>query len=131
MTKRLFSGKMAHMRQSKLFTKTRKEARQTKCPKMRSSLSVEVLFTKKWQGFTSYLPLGLRVLKKIENIIREEMNAIGGQEVLMSSLQPKKIGKKPDAGMMRWMDNWFKVRDYFGREVGILVLRTKNRLQTF
>lgn len=40
-------------------------------------------------GIYSYLPLGLRVLRKIENIVREEMNAIGGQEVLMPILHPK------------------------------------------
>ncbi|MCX6731371.1 MAG: His/Gly/Thr/Pro-type tRNA ligase C-terminal domain-containing protein, partial [Candidatus Parcubacteria bacterium] len=41
-------------------------------------------------GVYSFLPLGLRVLKKIENIIREEMNAIGGQELLMAGLHDKK-----------------------------------------
>lgn len=40
-------------------------------------------------GVYTMLPLGLRVMKKIENIIREEMNAIGGQEILMPALQPK------------------------------------------
>ncbi len=40
-------------------------------------------------GVYSYLPLGLRVLTRIENIVREEMNAIGGQEILMPILHPK------------------------------------------
>src|ERR1700722_4990294 len=40
-------------------------------------------------GVYSYLPLGLRVLKKIEQIVREEMNAIGGQEIMMPILHPK------------------------------------------
>jgi prolyl-tRNA synthetase len=39
-------------------------------------------------GVYSYLPLGLRVLKRIENIIREEMNAAGGQELFLPVLQP-------------------------------------------
>ncbi len=40
-------------------------------------------------GVYSWLPLGLRVLRKVENIIREEMNALGAQEILMTALQPK------------------------------------------
>ena len=40
-------------------------------------------------GVYTYLPLGLRVLKKIQNIIREEIDAVGGQEVLMPALSPK------------------------------------------
>jgi len=40
-------------------------------------------------GVYSWLPLGLRVLRKVEAIIREEMNALGGQEVLLTALQPK------------------------------------------
>lgn len=44
-------------------------------------------------GVYSYLPFGLRVLNKISNIVREEMNAIGGQEVLMPILHPAEIWK--------------------------------------
>lgn len=40
-------------------------------------------------GVYTYTPMGLRVLRKIENIIREEMNAVGGQEILMPALHPK------------------------------------------
>lgn len=40
-------------------------------------------------GIYSFLPLGLRTLGKIENIIREEINNIGGQEILMNGLTPK------------------------------------------
>jgi prolyl-tRNA synthetase len=42
-------------------------------------------------GIYSILPLGLRVLKKVEQIIREEMNAIGGQEVFLPSIQPAEL----------------------------------------
>jgi prolyl-tRNA synthetase len=49
-------------------------------------------------GIYTYLPLGWRVFKKIEQIIREEMNAIGGQELLMPALQPKELWEKSD----RW-----------------------------
>ncbi|MBI3315197.1 MAG: proline--tRNA ligase [Candidatus Omnitrophica bacterium] len=45
-------------------------------------------------GVYSYLPLGTRVLRKVENIIREEMDAIGCHELLMPSLQPVEIWQK-------------------------------------
>ncbi len=45
-------------------------------------------------GVYSYLPLGLRVLNKIENIIREEMNEIGGQEIQMATLHPSENWKQ-------------------------------------
>jgi prolyl-tRNA synthetase len=45
-------------------------------------------------GIYSTLPLGLRVLRKVEQIIREEMNAIGGQEVFLPSIQPAEVGQE-------------------------------------
>lgn len=77
------------MRQSQLFTKTLKEA-----PKDEVSLNAQLLIRacfidKLMAGVYTYLPLGLRVLNKIKNIVREEMNAIGGQEILMPALTPK------------------------------------------
>ena len=42
-------------------------------------------------GLYTWLPLGLRVLKKVETIVREEMNAIGAQEVLMPCIQPSEL----------------------------------------
>lgn len=77
------------MKQSQLFTKTRKEA-----PKDEVSINAKLLIRagfvdKLMAGTYTILPLGLLVMKKIENIIREEMNAIGGQEIFMPSLQPK------------------------------------------
>ena len=77
------------MKQSQLFTKTQKDA-----PKDETSVNAKLLIRagfvdKLMAGVYTLLPLGLRVMKKIENIIREEMNAIGGQEVFMPSLHPK------------------------------------------
>ncbi len=68
-------------------------------------------------GVYTYLPLGLRTLKKIENIIREEMNKAGGQEILMPALQPKENWIKTG----RWdsMDDLYKVKDTSGREFAI------------
>ncbi len=45
-------------------------------------------------GVYSYLPLGWRAFRKIENIIREEMDAAGGQELMMPSLQPMELWEK-------------------------------------
>jgi len=77
------------MRQSLLFTKTRREV-----PKDEESINAQLLIRagfvdKVMAGVYTFLPLGLKVFKKIENIIREEMISIGGQEILMPSLQPK------------------------------------------
>jgi prolyl-tRNA synthetase len=72
---------------------------------------------KEMAGVYSYLPLGLRVLRKIENIIREEMNKVGGQEVLLSSFQPKDNWEK--TGRWTAMDDLYKVSDSSGREVAL------------
>lgn len=62
-------------------------------------------------GIYSILPLGLRVLRKVEQIIREEMNQIGGQEVFLPSIQPAEL----------WMES--KRWDFYGKEL----LRIKDR----
>ncbi|TSC71227.1 MAG: prolyl-tRNA synthetase [Parcubacteria group bacterium Gr01-1014_70] len=67
----------------------------------------------------TYLPLGLRVLHKIETIIREEMNTIGGQELLMTTLQDPEIWKKSGRWDDAMVDNWFKSALVAGGEVGI------------
>ncbi len=65
-------------------------------------------------GVYSYLPLALRSLRKIENIIREEMDAAGGQELMMPALQPMELwehtGRKAAFG-----DNLFSLEDRRGR----------------
>ncbi len=79
------------MRQSVLFPKTRKEA-----PKDAESINHKLLvrggfIDQLMAGSWTLLPLGFRVVSKINQIIREEMNAIGGQEMLMPLLHPKEI----------------------------------------
>ena len=108
---------MSPMRQSKLFTRTRKES-----PTDEVSQNAELLIRggfihKEMAGVYSYLPLGLRVLKKIENIIREEMDKVGGQEVLMSTFQPKDNWEK--TGRWEAMTDLYKVADSAGREVAL------------
>ncbi len=78
------------MKQSEYFVKTQKTY-----PKDETSLNAQLLIKagfidKLMAGVYTLLPLGFRVFKNIEQIIREEMNNIGGQEVYMPTLQPKK-----------------------------------------
>ena len=78
------------MRQSQLFTKTERTA-----PKDEVALNAQLLtragfIFKNSAGVYSFLPLGLRVIRKISDIVREEMNTVGGQELLMSALHDKK-----------------------------------------
>lgn len=102
------------MRQSQLFTKTRKEAPADEVAK-NAKLLIRAGFVDKLQaGVHTYLPLGLRVLKKIENIIREEMDSAGGQEIFMPSLQPKENWLA--TGRWDTMDDLYKVSDTSGRE---------------
>lgn len=107
------------MRQSKLFTKTRKDAPSDEVSKNAQLLIRAGFINKEMAGVYDYLPLGLRVIKKIENIIREEMNAIGGQEVLMTTLQNPEIWKKSNRWDDAVVDNWFKSKLASGGEVGI------------
>jgi len=100
------------MKQSQVFTKTQKEN-----PKDEKSLNAILLqragfIYKEMAGVYSFLPLGLIVLNKISNIIREEMQAIGGQEVGLSVLQPKALWQKTD----RWdkgigLEVMYKIKD--------------------
>ncbi len=78
------------MKFSQLFTKTLREA-----PADEEAINAKLLIRggfvyKNSAGIYSFLPLGWRVLTKVANIIREEMNAIGGQELFMPALVEKK-----------------------------------------
>lgn len=110
---------MSCMRQSKLFTKTRKEVPADEVSKNAELLIRGGFIYKELAGVYSYLPLGLQVLKKIENIIREEMNAVGGIEMKTSILQDKEIWEKTN----RWSDDevdiWFKTKLKNGGEIGL------------
>ena len=81
------------MRQSHLFTKTRKEAPKDEVAKNAQLLIRAGFVHKEMAGVYSYLPLGNRVLTNIENVIREEMDAIGGQEIRMATLHPSENWK--------------------------------------
>jgi prolyl-tRNA synthetase len=107
------------MRQSQLFTKTRKEAPKDEVSKNAQLLIRAGYVYKEMAGAYVFLPLGLRVLNKIIGIIREEMNAIGGQEMLLTSLQDKKVWEKTGRWSDDVVDNWFKTKLKSGTEVGL------------
>lgn len=107
------------MLQSKLFTKTQRDA-----PKDEVSANARLLMqagfiSKEMAGVYSYLPLGLSVLNKISNIIREEMDAAGGQEVFLTVLQDKEVWEKTDRWDDSVVDNWFKTSLKNGGELGL------------
>jgi prolyl-tRNA synthetase len=85
------------MRQSHLFTKTRKSAPKDEVSKNAQLLIRAGYIHKEMAGSYSYLPLGRRVLLNIEKIVREEMDKIGGQEVRMATLHPSELWKQTGA----------------------------------
>ena len=107
------------MKQSKLFTRTQKEAPSDEVSKNAELLIRGGFIHKEMAGVYSYLPLGLKVLKKIENIIREEMEAIGGTEMKTSILQNKEIWEKTNRWSDEEVDIWFKTKLKNGGEVGL------------
>ena len=98
------------MKQSQLFTKTRREAPKDEVSKNAQLLIRAGYIHKEMAGVYDFLPLGLRVLNKIVGIIREEMNAIGGQEVHLSALQDKGKWEATDRWSDEKVDNWFKTK---------------------
>ena len=107
------------MRQSHLFTKTIKDAPKDEVSKNAQLLIRAGFIHKEMAGVYDYLPLGLRVLEKINNIIREEMNAIGGQEVFLTALQNPELWKKSDRWSDDIVDNWFKTKLKNETELGL------------
>jgi len=106
------------MKQSQLFTKTRKEA-----PADEQSLNAQLLVRagfvhKEMAGVYAYLPLGIRVLEKIKKIIREEMDAVGGKELIMTSMQRKELWERTDRWDDENVDVWFKSALKNGADIG-------------
>ncbi len=105
------------MRQSRLFTKARREAPSDEVAKNAQLLVRAGYIHKEMAGVYSYLPLGQRVLGKIENIIREEMDAIGGQEIRMATLHPSENWKK--TGGWDGVDVLFKIHSRTEKEYAL------------
>ena len=107
------------MRLSKLFTKTSKTVPADEVSKNAQLLIRAGFIRKQMAGVYAYLPLGLRVLENIKKIVREEMNAIGGQELMMTTLQSKELWEKTDRWDDKKVDNWFKTKLVNGTELGL------------
>ncbi|MBU0612061.1 prolyl-tRNA synthetase [Patescibacteria group bacterium] len=107
------------MRQSKLFTKTKKESPADEVSKNAELLIRGGFIHKEMAGVYSFLPLGLRVLNKVENIIRQEMNEVGGTEMRTAVLQSREVWEKTNRWSDEVVDTWFKTKLKNGGEVGL------------
>lgn len=106
------------MKQSKLFTKTSKDFPKDEVSKNAQLLIKAGFINKEMAGVYAYLPLGLRVIDKIKLIIKDEMDKIGGQEIIMSSLQPKEVWESTGRWDDEVVDVWFKSNLKNGTDVG-------------
>jgi len=105
------------MKYSGLFVKTLRQAPKD-AETINHKLLVQAGFVDQLMaGVFSYLPLGLRVLRNIERIVREEMDAIGGQELLMPMLHPKAIWEQ--SGGWDGVDVLFKLNSRTGKEYAL------------
>jgi prolyl-tRNA synthetase len=107
------------MRQSKLFTKTRREAPADEVARNAQLLVRAGYIHKEMAGVYDFLPLGLLTLNKIIGIIREEMTAIGGEEVFLSTLQDPAVWKKSGRWNDEVVDIWFKTQLKNSSELGL------------
>lgn len=107
------------MRLSKSFIKTLRDAPKDETARSAGYLIRAGYVYKEMAGIYDYLPLGLRVIENIKGIIREELNKIGGQEILMSSLQNPELWKKTDRWDDSKVDIWFKTELSAGGELGL------------
>lgn len=106
------------MRLSELFARTLREApAEAEAPSHRLLLRGAYV-RQLMSGVYTFLPLGLRTLRKVERIVREEMDRAGAQEVLMPILLPAEPWKLSG----RWVaygDDMFRLSDRSGRELGL------------
>ncbi|HET9722145.1 MAG TPA: aminoacyl--tRNA ligase-related protein [Candidatus Saccharimonadales bacterium] len=96
------------MRRSELFVSTRKQAPADEESKNAQLLIRAGYIHKEMAGVYSYLPLGMKVAENIKQIVREEMNAIGGEEMILSTLQHPHIWQATDRWDDAKVDVWFK-----------------------
>lgn len=106
------------MRLSKNFTKTLKEAPADEVSKNAQLLIRAGYVYKEMAGAYAYLPLGLRVVENIKQIVREEMSAVDSQELIMTSLQRKDIWEQTGRWSEDVVDIWFKSSLQDGTPVG-------------
>ena len=107
------------MRLSQLFTKTRKNAPADEIAKNAQLLIRAGFIHKEMAGVYGFLPLGKIVLDNVVQIIREEMDAVGGNEIAMTALQNKELWEKTNRWDDKMVDNWFKTKLVSGTELGL------------
>lgn len=107
------------VRHTQFFTKTRRQGPADEVAKNAQLLIRAGYIHKEMAGVYSFLPLGLRVLHKINTIIREEMNSIGGQELLLSTLQDKHVWEQSGRWDDKNVDVWFKTKLQNATDMGL------------
>lgn len=107
------------MKLSQTFTKTAKTAPADEVSESAKLLIRAGYIYKEMAGVYDYLPLGMRTLENIMQVIREEMNALGGQEVRMTALQPRDAWEKSGRWDDKVLDVWFKTQLNAGGEIGL------------
>jgi prolyl-tRNA synthetase len=107
------------MRLSQLFTKTSKNAPADEVAKNAQLLIRAGYVYKEMAGVYAYLPLGLRVVENIKKIVREEMNAIHSNELIMTSLQRKDVWESTGRWSEEAVDIWFKTKLQDDTELGL------------
>lgn len=98
------------MKVSQLFTKTSKTAPADEVSKNAQLLIRAGYVYKEMAGAYAYLPLGLRVVENIKQIVREEMNAIRSNELIMTALQRQEVWEKTGRWSEEVVDVWFKTK---------------------
>ncbi len=107
------------MRLSKTFVKTLRSVPKDETARGAKFLAQAGYVHKELAGVYDYLPLGLKVLERIETVVREELNAIGCEEILLSSLQNPEPWQKTDRWDSEKMDIWFRTQLAAGGELGL------------
>lgn len=107
------------MKLSQNFTKTSKTAPGDEVAHNAQLLIRAGYIHKMMAGVYAYMPLGLKVIENIKQIVREEMNVVGGQEVMMTALQPRELWERTDRWDDNKVDNWFKTTLKNGTELGV------------
>lgn len=122
------------MKTSQLFTKTRKQVPADETARNAQLLIQAGYIHKEMAGAYAFLPLGKKVLDNIVEIVRQEMNAIGGQELSMTALQSKELWEKTDRWDDAKVDNWFKTTINGGGETALAITHEEpitNMMQPF
>lgn len=107
------------MRATQLFTRTSKSHPADETSKNAQLLIQAGFVYKEMAGVYAYLPLGLKVVENIKKIVREEMNAINSNELIMTGLQRKEVWEKTGRWSDEAVDVWFKTHLQDGTELGL------------